>query len=1448
MTPANKTEIGPVGHVYIFSASYAQRSLWFLDQLAPESSFYNLHTGTRIWSALKVAALEQSINEIVRRHESLRTAFNAVDGEPVQVVAAFLNVALPVTDLRGLEEPAREHEAVRIATEEAQRPFDLAKWPLLRTRLLRMGEEDYIFLLTIHHIVCDFWSMNVFEIELATLYEAFSNGRSSPLTELPIQYADYAEWEWQWLQGSTGASHLNYWKKQLEDLPALKLPSDKTRPRVSSYAGASHDFSLPEELYRALVQLSKREKVTLFMTMLAAFQTLLHRYSGQDDIVVGTPVANRNRAEVENLIGFFVNSLVLRTDFSGNPRFRELLARLREVALDAFARQDLPFEKLVHEINPERGGGHNPLFQVHFQLFQDPGHAEAEGPLAGEPFNAEAGTAKFDLALDIWEYPDGLWAHLEYSTELFGAESIARMELHFRTLLEGIVADPDQRLSELPLISAPEKRDFHEWNDTRADYPRDKCLHQLIEAQVERTPDAIAVVFGQRELTYRELDRRANQLARFLQTLGVVPGNFVAIYLERSIEMVIGLLGILKAGAAYLPLNPSEPAERLLLLMRDAQPGVVLTQERFVESIPLSGPVRFCLDAGWDNAAVFSDDKPEITMSSMDPAYVIYTSGSTGVPKGVLVHSQAMCNHLLWMQSSFPLGTDDRVVQKYPFHFDASICEIFGPLLAGARLIISEPSEHWDISRFIRLLLDYRITVLDVLPSMLQALLEEKEFHACHSLRRVICGGEPLTPELRDLFFAGMSAELHNIYGPTEATIGATSWTCLPEHKGQPVPIGRPAANTQIYILDRWLNPVPVMVPGELYIAGDGLALGYLNAPELTACKFVDNPFADEPCRMYSSGDLARYLPGGAIEYLGRIDEQLKVRGHRVEPREIEKALAHHPEVQDCAVTAVEDDRGHKKLVAYIVPEPDPPELWPSVGEYDVYDELLYYAMTHDEGRNRAYRSAINRVVRGKVVLDIGAGADAVLSRFCVEGGAARVYAIELREDAWRQASELIEKLELNEKIILIHGESTSVQIPEKVDVCVSEILGTIGSSEGVVPVLNDAYRFLKDDGIMIPRRCITRLAAVSLPDEVREAPRLTELPGLYVQQVFERTGYPFDLRMCIKNFPQTNILSEAQTFEDLDFTSLVQPDYETEVALTIGKDARLDGFLLWLNLSPGWTESIDSLRDRVSWLPVFFPVFYPGVQTTAGDVIEAKCRRGHGPHGSMPDYEITGVLIRKSGGPLPFHYRSPHRTTAFRESPFYEALFAGLNGHAMPPAGADGQLPMPSGAPARGLVPTLRRFLQEQLPEYMIPSSFVMLGKLPRNRSGKIDRRALPHPGHLRRDSGIPAAPGTEVERIITGVWSDVLDVNQPGVHDNFFDLGGDSLLITRVRSRLETLLEKQISIVDLFRYPTVHSLADFLGGGGQTDPFAAAEDRARKQFEATGGLGQRMGAAQNA
>jgi amino acid adenylation domain-containing protein len=896
---------------YVFPTSFAQERLWFLDQLVPNNAFYNIDTSLRLRFAVDPATLEQSLNEIVRRHETLRTTFKAVDGQPVQVVAPSLHVPLPVLDLRGLDEAAREAKAVALATADSQKAFDLARGPLLRTTLLCLGDEDYAFLLTMHHIIADGWSMVLLFQELWDIYEAFSTGLPSPLPELPIQYADFAVWQRDWLRGEMLEEQLSYWRNQLRDLPVLQFPTDWPRPTVLSYEGSLHTLWLPGSLANALRDLGAREKTTLFMTVLAAFNVLLSRYTGQEDIAVGTPVANRDRAEIEGLIGFFVNSLVLRTDLSGNPSFRDLLGRVRETALQAYAHQDLPFETLVEKLQPERDMSRNPLFQVTLQLFSDFGtydEQQQSGLFEGETLETEKGTANIDFALDLWEMTDGIYGTIEYSTDLFTAETISRLASHFKTLLENIVAQPDRPLSELSILRDQEREQLLvQWNRTEMQFPAGAGLHQLVETAADSTPGALAVVFRDQKLTCLELDRRANQLARYLQSEGVGPEILVAVFFERSIEMVVALLAILKAGAAYLPLDPANPKERLAFMLRDAEPKLVLTQKGLLSSLPPVTTRCLLYEDESDAIRSLSQTRLSTRVVSDQLAYVIYTSGSTGLPKGVMVTHAAICNHLLWMQTAFPLAADDRMIQKYSLSFDVSILEIFGTLLAGARLIIAEPGRHLDLFELVSLMNREAVTVLDLVPSMLAVLLEDSSFNESRSLRRVTCGGEVLPKDLVEKFRERMKMELNNIYGPTEATIGSTFHTCAPSE--QVVPIGRPVANTQVYLLDRFMNPVPVGVCGELYIGGEGLARGYLKRPDLTAERFIPHPFSNAPgARLYRTGDVGLHRADGVIEYTGRIDEQVKIRGYRIELAEIETCLKHLPGVRDALVLVREDE------------------------------------------------------------------------------------------------------------------------------------------------------------------------------------------------------------------------------------------------------------------------------------------------------------------------------------------------------------------------------------------------------------------------------------------------------------------------------------------------------------------------------------------------------------
>jgi amino acid adenylation domain-containing protein/non-ribosomal peptide synthase protein (TIGR01720 family) len=920
--------------------SFAQTRLWFLNQLQPGTAIYTIPGAFRLKGLLNIAALQSSFNEIIRRHEALRTTFTTVEGQPVVAIApaptdedVLSPYTLSVTDLRYLPDTEREVVAQKQAIEEIQRPFDLERGPLLRTTLLRLGEEEFILVLTIHHIVADGWALGLLIRELAVFYETFSTqkpmlqpAKLSPLPELPIQYADFADWQRQWLQGEVLETQLSYWKQQLGgDLPVLQLPSDRPRPIRQTFQGKSSSFVLSQCLSRAIASLASSEGATLYMTLLAAFKVLLYRYTGQEDILVGSPVANRNRTETEGLIGVFVNTLVMRTQLDGNLSFRELLGRVREVVLGADAHQDLPFEKLVEELQPDRNTSHSPLFQVMFVLQNAPVESLVFSGLTLEPRVLDKGTAEYDLTLDISETREGIHCRVEYNTDLFDDTTIFRMMGHFQTLLEGIVMDCEQRISQLPLLTQMERDQLLvEWNNTQAEYPRNACIHQLFEAQVEKTPDAVAVVFDNEQLTYRELNQRANQLARYLQQLGIQPDVLVGICVERSLEMVVGLLGILKAGGAYVPLDPAYPKERLAFMLEDAQMPVLLTQQRLVEMLPPYQAKVICLDKDWDAIAVHHQSNPSSEVTTDNLVYVIYTSGSTGTPKGAMNTHQGLCNRLLWMQDAYQLTATDRVLQKTPFSFDVSVWEFFWPLLCGARLVVAQPGGHQDSAYLVKVIASQQITTIHFVPSMLQIFLEEPGLGVCNCLKRVICSGEALPFSLQERFFACLDAQLHNLYGPTEAAIDVTFWDCRRQSDFPIVPIGRPIANTQIYLLDQHLQPFPIGVPGELYIGGDGLARGYLNRPDLTSERFIPNPFSDKPgARLYRSGDLARYLSNGEIEYLGRIDHQVKVRGFRIELGEIEAVLSQHPAVRETVVVVREDEPGSKRLVAYAVLHPE---------------------------------------------------------------------------------------------------------------------------------------------------------------------------------------------------------------------------------------------------------------------------------------------------------------------------------------------------------------------------------------------------------------------------------------------------------------------------------------------------------------------------------------------
>ncbi len=911
--------------------SYGQQRLWFLEQLQPGLAVYHVPLSWRFIGSLNVPALAQSLEAMVQRHEILRTAFPSVDGQPGQVIAADLALPLPVVDLQYLPVNEREAVVLRLTTEEARRPFDLASGPLIRTTLLRLSDEDHVLLLTLHHIIFDGWSAEVFWRELTTLYTASCTGQPLLLPVLPLQYADFAVWQRQWLQGQVLEAQLAYWKQRLGDtLPVLDLPTDRPRPQIQTFQGARQSLMLSDSLTAALKALSQREDVTLFMTLVAAFQTLLCRYTGQTDLVVGTPVTGRTRVETEGLLGFFVNTLILRTDLSGNPSFREVLQRVRTVALGAYDHQDLPFEKLVEALQPERDLSRHPLVQVVVALQQPPPLATELSGLTVCPVAVDCGTAKFELTLSLQDTMQGLLATVEYNTDLFNSTTIVRILSHFQTLLEGIIADPEQHLADLPLLTAEERQQLLvEWNNTTTDSPQDTCLHQLFEAQVERTPDAVAVVCNGRQLTYSALNRRANQLAHSLRALGVGPEVCVGLCVERSLGMVVGLLGILKAGGAYVPLDPIYPAERLASIVADARVAVLVTQQQCIARLPEQGMHVVCLDTDWERTAPQSEANPTSGATPENLAYVMYTSGSTGAPKGVMVEHRQVLAFLRGFEHVAPGGERCIGTAVCPFGFDVSVWECFSMLCFGGTLHIILPEILTDPEQFGRYLIEHYIASAYIPPALLSDVASHLEQqHAQMALRRLLVGVEPIQQGTLQRF-RNLSGQTHivNGYGPTEITVCAT---LFPFHAAtdpdQRTPIGTGVRGYAVYLLDGNLQPVPIGIPGELYIGGVGLARGYINHPELTAEKFMPHPFSEVPgARLYKTGDLARYLPDGNLEFLGRCDQQVKIRGYRVELEEIEAALRQHPAVRETVVLAHEDERlGEKRLVAYLVANQEP--------------------------------------------------------------------------------------------------------------------------------------------------------------------------------------------------------------------------------------------------------------------------------------------------------------------------------------------------------------------------------------------------------------------------------------------------------------------------------------------------------------------------------------------
>ncbi len=914
-----------------YPLSFSQQRLWFLHRMDPDSPLYNITSVIRMRGELQIKTLEHCFNLLMQRHEVLRTAFREEDGHGRQEILPELKLEIPVVDLTNTETSRIDTVLNEYAVYESLQPFDLSQTPLIRVKLLRFGEKHHVLILVMHHIVSDNWSTGLIVHEILEMYKAYAQNKEPQLPELPVQYADFAVWQRKWLKGKTLEKQLQYWRDRLQDTPpVLEMPLDRPRPAYQTYNGAYLTFHFTADTQKALHQLSRKADTTLFMTLLAAFEALLHRYSGQNDILTGTPIANRNRSETEHLIGFFVNTLVLRADFSDNPTFNQLLKRVKDDTLGAYQHQDIPFETLVEKLQPERDMSHSPFFQAMFVLNNAPVEQLQLPDLTLELIEVENKTAKFDLILNALEDDTGIHFKLEYNTDLFNADTMERFAEHYRNIVNAVLSDPDQAVSDPEIMSDAEKnRIFDEFSQPDQQFTANTNLIDLFRKQVQKNPDKEALRAGETSLTYSELERRSNQLAHYLLTNGLQKESIVGVYGDRSVDTITALLAVLKAGAVYLPLDPDYPGDRIAYMLEDSGAMMVLTLASLSNELPGSGAKTIVIDEAYDPLDKEDTSASPIQLEPDAAAYIIYTSGSTGQPKGVVVEHGAIADHCLDMADHFALTEDDRVLQFAALNFDASLEQIFPTLISGATLVMRE-NEIWPTDAFHKKVQEHQLSVINLPTAYWAALADEWHRDSAMTpgalLRLVIVGGDVLEADALQKWqsTAMNKVRLLNAYGPTETIITASTFEIPPDFMSQSrysrIPIGRPRANRTFYVLDRRGKPVPTGVPGELHIGGTALAQGYLNRKTLTEERFIADPIAGKG-RMYRSGDRVRFLPDGQLEFLGRVDAQVKIRGFRIEPGEIESLLRSHEQINNAVVVVHKDANEDKRLAAYFVPE-----------------------------------------------------------------------------------------------------------------------------------------------------------------------------------------------------------------------------------------------------------------------------------------------------------------------------------------------------------------------------------------------------------------------------------------------------------------------------------------------------------------------------------------------
>lgn len=1473
-----------------FPLSFAQQRLWFLTQLDPESPTYNDVTVVQINGLLNVTAFQQSLEHLVAQHEILRTVFTPLSSqnivEPEQIILLPTTVPLPLIDLEKEAPSEQQAKSDQLIEELAQQPFDLANGPLLRPILIKWSDRKHLLVLAVHHIVTDGWSTGVFLRQIGLFYQALSQHGSCVVEPLPIQYADFAIWQREWLQGEVLEKQLAYWKQQLAEAPfMLALPTDRPRPAIQTFNGRKAPLQFSRELTDKLVSLSRREGATLFMVLLAAFQTFLYRYTTQEDIIVGTAIANRNHKGIENLIGFFVNTLLLRTKLTGTMTFLEFLAKVREVALQAYAHQDTPFEKLVEVLQPERNLSHNPLFQVMLVLHNSPLGALKIGDLELQAQSADTHTSKRDLSLALIEGADGLTGHIEYNSDLFDESTIARMMRHFACLLDSIVADPGQRLADIELLSPDERSQRLEtWNTPPVLDPDPPLIHRLFESQVERTPDDLAVTFENISLTYNQLNQRANQLAHYLQTLGVTTETLIPICMERSVDVIVSILAILKAGAAYIPIDSMLPKRRLQQILAEVDAPLLLTHSQLTSLLP-SGETRvICFDQIQETLS--RQDQNNSVTATVFPdnlAYVIYTSGSTGQPKGVAIAHRQLQNYVQAIIGRLELSAGYSFALVSTFASDLGHTVLFPSLVTGGLLHIISQERASDPAALADYFCQNPVDCLKIVPSHLQVLLTNWRAVDIIPRRYLVVGGEACPWELVEKIQSmAPQCRIFNHYGPTETTVGVLTYPVPVLGKERradtsmvSVPLGHPIANGTVYVLGPDMELVPTGVVGQLFIGGLGVARAYLRNPELTAERFIPNPFCNDTSgfdtRLYRTGDLGRYFEDGSIEFLGRTDHQVKIRGYRIELGEIESVLRQQAFLQDARVLLVTDATGDKKLIAYLVPDLAADLTSVDAGDKDISSEQvsqwqLVFEDTYREntaqvnptfnltGWNSSYTGQLlperemeewlecttERILalKPRNVLEIGCGTGLIL--FKVAPHCERYHGTDFSPTVIRALQQVVSF----PQVTLAAADARELQDvePGAFDtIILNSVVQYFPNLDFLVSVLEQAVQVLDGKGTIFVGdiRHLGLMEAFHLSVELAAAQpsfsliqlrqavqkRISQEQELLIDPTFFevlQTVLPVDSRVQVQ-------LKRGRTQNELT-------KFRYDVSIVMGRDngvpqmndcPRLDWETAGLDL-----ESIRQLLEE-QHLPALEISQVPNARVMKEiQAVEILNQEG----GLTTVGELLTMLQKMaSDGVEPEDFWNLEQDTPYSveiswsdlgDVSHYNVRFLHKNDRwisktiapIVQPRSAVSSWDTYANNPLRGrfarkLIPHLRQILQESMPHYMVPAAFFLLDRLPRTATGKIDYKLLPTPDRTRPDIAKEyVPPRNPIEQIVAGIYSQILDIERVGVHDNFFELGGHSLLATQVVTQVRETFRVDLPLRAMFESPTVAGLVGVL------------------------------------